>query len=405
MIDLAKEIWQTMRTNKLRTFLTGFSVAWGIFMLILLLAISKGLIDKQAGYMAGRDNECITVWSGRTTMPYKGYKEGREISLRQKYFDGVGESSPSHIRKVEGELSLSDTVSTSKDYLPASEIVGVYPSKFDSNYKFISGRKINDADINERRKVVVLSKNKASVLFDNPKNAVGKIVRIGKLAFTVIGVYDHSYDMELYAPLTTAMALKGYDDKVYRMDVYMKNISSEEDSRLVESQVRSSLAQQANFDPNDAGAVYTYDRYSSSINQMNAMDYLNTAMWVIGVLTLITGIVGVSNIMFVSVRERTHEIGVRRAIGAKPRNILTQVVVESVTLTTCFGYIGIVMGTLATEAVKYIFANSKYNMNPTVDMAIAVEVTVALIIAGALAGIFPALRALKIRPVEALQEE
>lgn len=135
------------------------------------------------------------------------------------------------------------------------------------------------------------------------------------------------------------------------------------------------------------------------------MDYLNTAMWVIGVLTLITGIVGVSNIMFVSVRERTHEIGVRRAIGAKPRNILTQVVVESVTLTTCFGYIGIVMGTLATEAVKYIFANSKYNMNPTVDMAIAVEVTVALIIAGALAGIFPALRALKIRPVEALQEE
>lgn len=405
MIDLAKEIWQTVRTNKLRTFLTGFSVAWGIFMLILLLSISKGLVNQQASYLEGRDNERITVLSGNTTMPYRGYKEGRSIPLRQRYFEGVKQSSPSHIRKVEGELSLSDTVSTSKDYLPSPEIVGVYPSKFDSYYKFISGRKINDADINEKRKVVVLDKNNASVLFNNPKDAVGKIVRIGKLAFTVVGVYDHSYDMDVFVPLTTAMALKGYDDKVYRMDVYMKNISSEEDSRLVETQVRSSLAQQANFDPNDAGAVYTYDRYSSSVNQMNAMGYLNTAMWVIGVLTLITGIVGVSNIMFVSVRERTHEIGVRRAIGAKPRNILTQVVVESVALTTCFGYVGIVMGTVATEVVKHVFADSQYNINPTVDMAIAIEVTIALIIAGALAGIFPAIRALKIRPVEALQEE
>ncbi len=405
MIDLAKEIWQTMRTNKLRTFLTGFSVAWGIFMLILLLSISKGLMNQQASYLEGRDNERITVWGGYTTKPYRGYKEGREIPLRQKYFDGVREASPSHIRKVEGELSLSDTVATTKDYLSSSDIVGVYPSKFDSNYKFITGRKINEADINEKRKVVVLNKNNASILFDNPKEAVGKKVRIGKLAFTVVGVYDHSYDMDIFIPLTTAMALKGYNDKVYRMDVYMKNISSEEDSRQVGMQVRKNLAQQATFDPDDPGAVHTSDNYSSAINQMNAMGYLNTAMWVIGILTLITGIVGVSNIMFVSVKERTHEIGVRRAIGAKPRNILTLVVVESVALTTCFGYIGIVMGTAATEIVKYVLTGSKYYLELTVDMAIAIEVTIALIIAGALAGIFPAVRALKIRPVEALQEE
>lgn len=405
MTDLAKEIWQTMRTNKLRTFLTGFSVAWGIFMLILLLSISKGLIDMQSGYLEGRDNECITIWGGYATMPYKGYKEGRSIPLRQKYFEGIRESSPSHIRKVEGEISLNDTVSTSKDYLSSTSIAGVYPSRFNTSYRFVQGRKINDADIRDSRKVVVFNENAASVLFDNPEKAIGKVVKIGNLAFTVVGIFSQEYDNRVYIPLTTATALKGFDDKLDRIDVYIKNVSTEWDSWQVEQQVRASIAKQANFNPDDAGAIYTHDRFASAINQTKAGGILNTVMWVIGVLTLITGIVGVSNIMFVSVRERTHEIGIRRAIGAKPHNILIQVVLESVALTTCFGYIGIVMGTMATEIVKYVFADSKFPLHPTVDMSIAIEVTIALIIAGALAGIFPAIRALKIRPVEALQEE
>lgn len=405
MIDLAKEIWQTMRTSKLRTLLTGISVSWGIFMLILLLAISKGIFNASMEHTLRNDPNRITLWGGITSMPYKGYKEGRYISLKGKHFNAIKESDPDNITEVTAEVSYKGQISTTKDYLATQSCQGVFPSYFTGRYKLVKGRFINEADIRGKRKSIVLHKDDAETLFDNTANAIGKTVRVGDLSFTLIGIYDHKWNNEAYIPYTTAVALSGYTDYLDNIQVHITGVHDADESGAVEKNVVGAMSKAESFDPTDPSAIYTYDRFASSIEQEKANNILNTTMWVIGILTLITGIVGVSNIMFVSVRERTHEIGIRRAIGAKPRSILVQVVMESVALTTCFGYVGIVMGTIATQIVDHLFGASDFMRNPTVDLNIAIEVTVALIIAGALAGIFPALKAIKVKPVEALRDE
>lgn len=405
MIDLAKEIWQTMRTNKLRTLLTGISVSWGIFMLILLLAISKGILNASMEHTMSNDPNRITLWGGRTSMPYKGYKECRYIPLKGKHFKTIKESDPDNISDVTAEVSYKGQVSSAKDYLAKQNCQGVFPAYFTGRYTLVAGRFINEADIQGKRKVIVLHKDDVATLFDNPDKAIGRTVRVGDLGFTLVGIYDHKWSDEVYIPYSTAVALSGYTDNLDNIQVHITGVHDAEESGAVEKNVVGAMSKAESFDPADRSAIYTYDRYASSIEQEKANNILNTTMWVIGVLTLITGIVGVSNIMIVSVRERTHEIGIRRAIGAKPRSILVQVVMESVALTTCFGYVGIVMGTIATEIVNKLFGKSDFMLNPTVDLNIAVEVTVALIIAGALAGIFPALKAIKVKPVEALRDE
>lgn len=405
MIDLAKEIWQTMRTSKLRTLLTGISVSWGIFMLILLLAISKGILNASTEHTASNDPNRITLWCGITSKAYKGYKEGRDIPLKGKHFETIKESDPDNITDVTAEVSYKGQISTTKDYLSTQSCQGVFPSYFTGRYQLVKGRFINEADIRGKRKSIVLHKDDAETLFDNPDNAIGNTVKVGDLSFTLIGIYDHKWSNEAYIPYSTAVALSGYTDNLDNIQVHITGVHDAEESGAVEKNVVDAMSKAESFDPTDQSAIYTYDRFASSIEQEKANNILNTTMWVIGLLTLITGIVGVSNIMFVSVRERTHEIGIRRAIGAKPRSILVQVVMESVALTTCFGYVGIVMGTVATEIVNKLFGKSDFMLNPTVDLNLAVEVTMALIIAGALAGIFPAIKAIKIKPVEALRDE
>lgn len=405
MIDLAKEIWQTMRTNRLRTLLTGISVSWGIFMLILLLAISKGILNASTEMSSSNDPNRITLWGGNTSLPYKGYKEGRWIPLKGKHFEKIRESDPDNITEVTGEVSYKGTVATDKDYLSTGTCQGVFPSAFTGRYKLVKGRFINEADIRDKRKSIVLHKTSASTLFDNADNAIGKPVRVGDLSFTVVGIYDHEWNKEVYIPYTTAVALSGFTDNLDNIQVHITGVSDADESGAVEKNVVRAMSKAENFNPDDNSAIYTYDRFASYLEQQKANNILDITMWVIGTLTLITGIVGVSNIMFVSVRERTHEIGIRRAIGAKPRNILLQVVMESVSLTTLFGYIGIVMGTVATGVVDHLMGDTQFMRDPTVDIHIAVKVTVALITAGALAGIFPALKAIKVKPVEALRDE
>ncbi len=405
MIDLAKEIWQTMRTSKLRTLLTGISVSWGIFMLILLLAISKGILNASTEHTMSNDPNRITLWGGRTSKAYKGYKEGRYIPLKGRHFETIKESDPDNITNVTAEVSYKGQISTTKDYLATQSCQGVFPSYFTGRYQLVNGRYINEADIRGKRKSIVLHKDDAETLFDRPDDAIGKTVRVGDLSFTLVGIYDHKWNNEAYIPYSTAVALSGYTDDLDNIQVHITGVHDADESGAVEKNVVEAMSKAESFDPTDQSAIYTYDRFASSIEQAKANNILNTTMWVIGILTLITGIVGVSNIMFVSVRERTHEIGIRRAIGAKPRSILVQVVMESVTLTTCFGYVGIVMGTVATQVVDKFLGTSDFMRHPTVDLSIALEVTVALIVAGALAGIFPALKAIKVKPVEALRDE
>lgn len=407
MIDLINEIWQTLCTNKLRTFLTGFSVAWGIFMLIILVGMAKGVMTSfQDGGMAQSSNN-IQIWNGFASMPYQGLKEGRFIDLKDKNLAAIEHENASHVSEVTAQLSpnSSVTLSTPRDSKSKS-YVGVFPSEINSQHLVMSeGRFINENDMNKMRKVVVLDRNTVQTLFGDTTNVVGRNVSINGLNFTVIGWYYHQWRNSIYIPFSTARAINGYTDKLDQIRVGIKNVKTEEDGENVEKAIRTTLSKQNKFDPDDQGAVYTWNQFTSYLTNLKAMSILNITMWVIGLLTLITGIVGVSNIMFVSVRERTHEIGIRRAIGAKPANILIQVIVESVALTTVFGYIGILMGTIGTEIIAHAFAGSDFIKDPRVDITLALEVTAVLVVAGALAGLFPALKALKVKPVEALRTE
>lgn len=405
MFDLINEIWQTMRTNKLRTALTGISVAWGIFMLIILLGISKGVLTSfQSSSLAQNPNK-INVYPGNTSMPYKGLKEGRYIQLRDRNLDEIKNDNPHDVASATAEMNQSGTISTPLDYITTS-YSGVFPGTEKMlQLPMIYGRFINEKDLNDMRKVIVLNKKDAETLFKNIGSAIGKTVDVNGIAFTLVGIYEHEWRSGTFIPYTTARALSGFDDKVYSIQVDIKGVKNMEDAERVERNIKSTLAKYNQFNPDDESAVWMWNRFSSYLNSQEAAGVLNTAMWVIGLLTLITGIVGVSNIMFVSVRERTHEIGIRRAIGARPHNILLQVIIESVAMTTLFGYIGILLGTIGNEIMAQVFADGDFIKDPRVDLSLAIEVTVVLIVSGALAGIFPAMRALKIRPVEALRTE
>ncbi len=404
MIDLAKEIWQTLSTNKLRTLLTGMSVAWGIFMLIMLLGMAKGVLNSFSSSDFAKSANVIQLWPGKASKAYHGLKEGRRVDLKEPNLKDIERENQAGVVEAAPELaSSSTTISTSKDYV-TKNYTGVYPEAQEQK-KMMYGRFINENDLAKQRKVMVMDKKTAEILFDKPEEAIGKIANMSGLSFTVVGIYDHRWQSTIYIPYTTAKALNAYSDKLSTIRVTTTQLSSQGEAQQLENDIRATLGKVNRHAADDESAVWSWNRFANYLSGQEGMRILNTVMWVIGMLTLITGIVGVSNIMFVSVRERTHEIGIRRAIGAKPRSILTQVIVESVALTTIFGYIGIIMGTIGTTVLDKAFGNTDFIKNPTVDVSIAIEVTIVLIIAGALAGLFPALRALKIKPVEALRTE
>lgn len=408
MIDLINEILATLRHNKVRTALTGFAVSWGIFLLIVLLSVTHGLVNGMNAMFSQRDTQTIRVTGGLANKPFKGLTDNRPITLREKDMQLIAERDPSSISRVTAKINNDDAViSTGKDYITGG-YSGVYPSGLkEEGLTLTAGRFINDNDIRQGRRVVVLQKDNARNLFDTHTDPIGQQVKISDLSFTVIGVYSHEWSTGSFIPYTTARNLAGGSDNVNNITVGVQGLSTIQDGEKVESDIYSALGNEHSFDPTDKSALWIWNRFTDHLKQSAASGAMNMAVWIIGLLTMLSGIVGVSNIMFVSVRERTHEIGVRRAIGARPMSILRQIILESVAITTLFGYIGIVLGVAVAGLIGYICqrGNVSVMQNPSVDLIIAVEVTVVLIIAGALAGLFPALKSLKIKPVEALRDE
>lgn len=408
MIDLANEIWQTMRNNKLRTALTGVAVAWGIFMLIVLLGMSRGVINAFEANMSKRGSNNIEVWGGITTEPFHGYKMGRDIQLKADDMGLLKTHGGDKVKNVTASIQgYSVTMSTDKDYAQGN-YEGVFPSELKNHgNEMICGRFINDVDIREQRKVIVLSVKMAESLYDSPQVAVGKSLKVGDLMFQVVGVFDSRHSRSVYIPYTTACALAGNNGNVDVLKIEIQNVSTPVDGQNAEDNVRRTLGNIHEFNSEDPGAIWIWNQFNEHLTMSSGMSILNITVWVIGIFTLLSGIIGVSNIMFVSVKERTHEIGIRRAIGARPRSILTQIILESVSITTLFGYIGIILGTAVTAVLANVIGEhpDRGFLNPGVNISIAFQVTLVLIIAGALAGLFPALKALKVKPVEALRDE
>lgn len=408
MFDLVSEILQTLRHNKLRTALTGFSVAWGVFMLIVLLSMARGLTNSFREDVMGSSAKQISVWGGRTSKAYHGYKEGRRIKLRDDDMEAIEDAQPVDIVEVTSEVyGQSPAISTATRHIDGG-YTGVYPSYLErEGHKLLEGRSISDRDIERLAKVMVLPTEYATQLFPpDGKGAVGSRVRCNGLSFLVIGVYKGHWSRNKLIPYTTAKMMQEKKDETGGLSVLLSdNVGDEQRGRDVEKGVRQTLAATHDFDPDDDSSLWVFNKFVNSLQMENGMNILNVGVWVLGLMTLLSGVVGISNIMFVSVKERTHEIGIRRAIGARPARIVTQVIAEGVAITTLFGYIGIVLGTVVAQLIATALADQPFMRNPTVSLAIAFEVTAVLIVAGAIAGFFPALKALKVKPVEALRDE
>ena len=405
MFDLIREISQTIKNIKLRSILTGIAVAWGIFMLIVLLGAARGVVNSYEEESSSSSVNSIRLWSGTTSMPYKGYKDGRWVRLKDNDMEAIsGEVSAVSDVAISTSASGFNIVGP-KDYISGG-FEAVYPDEARTQRIFdIKGRFVNQKDINDLRRVIVISSDNAALLFGDADKALGQEVKAMDLSWMVVGVYTHRWRKSSFVPYTTYKAITGGDGYVDQMTVRVEGIATDTEAEETESQVRSVLARRHEFDPADSNAVWVWNQFASYLKQGQAMVYLNLAVWVIGILTLLTGIVGVSNIMFVSVRERVHEIGIRRAIGAKPNSIIIQILAESIAITALFGYIGLVAGMGVLQVLDSLLGDSQGFSNPTVDISIAVQVTVALIVAGAIAGLFPAIKATKVKPVEALRDE
>ena len=419
MIDIWQEIYGTIKRNKLRTLLTGFAVAWGIFMLIVLLGAGNGLIHAFEKSSSARALNSIKIYPGWTGKPYDGLKEGRRIQLDNKDLDATMEHFSDNIISVGASQWQSNVnLSYGQEYVNLS-LEGVYPNFTEvESVKSTDGRFINDIDLKERRKVIVLHTKTAEILFGKSKTEpIGKFVNAGGVSYHVVGLYTDPGDQgssEAYIPFSTLQVIYNKGDKLNNLTFTTKGLTTIETNEAFEAAYRKVMGAKHRFDPSDNSALWIWNRFTNYLQSQNAMGILRTAIWVIGIFTLLSGIVGVSNIMLITVKERTREFGIRKALGAKPFSILWLIIVESVTITTLFGYIGMVAGIAATEWMNKVAGEQTVDvgmfsetvfLNPTVDISIAIQATLTLVVAGTLAGFFPAKKAVSIRPIEALRAD
>lgn len=420
MRDIFIEILTTIKHNRLRTALTGFSVAWGIFILIVLLGAGNGLINATMGNSSRYLSTSMVVSGGATSKAYDGLGEGRDVQLNDKDFNITSEGFPNNVETVGAELSQQgETLVNGSDYTTGINLSGIYPNDVEINKRtMICGRFINELDLKERRKSIVISSDMAKELLpQSPLSLNGQIIRTTTLAFRVVGIYEsqkNSMGNEAFIPFTTFRAIYNKGDKTDNIVFSFSNLNSEAENEAFESDYRARINRQHRAAPDDENAIWIWNRFTQALSMNTATGLLRTALWVIGILTLISGIVGVSNIMLITVRERTHEFGIRKAIGAKPWSILRLIIIESIVITTFFGYIGMVLGiaanlymdaTIGQETIDNgLFAIQMFT-NPTVGIDVCVKATLLMIVAGTLAGMVPARKAAKIRPIEALRAE
>lgn len=416
MSDLLQEILGTVMRNKLRTVLTGLSVAWGIFILIVLLGAGNGLIHAFKLNSGNVVMNSVKVYPGTTTKPWQGMQEGRNVELEQEDCRLAAVRFPDNIMEVGATVSQNAVdITYGKNHVSIT-LEGVMPSLVQiEGIKLVEGRFINQLDMQGNRKVMVLHKKTVEMLFPR-ESALGKVIKTNGLAFKVVGIYDDQnfFSPSVYVPYSTLSLLYAKGNLVDNLMFTTRGLTDEKTNDRFEDDFRTMLAHRHQFDASDNGAVWIWNRFTQYLQQQQATSILHIAIWVIGIFTLISGIVGVSNIMLITVRERTHEFGIRKALGASPFSILRLIIAESVLITTFFGYVGMVAGILATEYMDQLFGQQTVDVgvfsatvfhNPTVDISVAIQATLTLIIAGTLAGFFPARKAVMIRPIEALRAD
>ncbi len=419
MRELIKEIWSTSKRNKLRTSLTGFAVAWGIFMLIFLLGAGNGLINAQLQQSTRFLANSMRVFPGETSKAYKGLKEGRSITLNDRDILISNETYGQYVDDVGGRLEQYNVnINYGDNYVASQSLVGVAPThpKIDKT-ELIDGRFINEIDMKDQRKNVVLSRSQAKELCKDYRSLVGKNVKISNLNFQVVGIYkddESRNNTEAFIAYSTIKTIYAKGDDAGSLEFTIKNLKTQEDNEQFEKNYRASINNNHQAAPDDDRTIWLWNRYMDNIQMNQGIAIMQTALWIVGLFTLLSGIVGVSNIMLITVKERTREFGVRKAIGAKPWSILKLIITESIIITSFFGYIGMVCGVAANEIMDATIGHTTVDtglfkaamfVNPTVGLGTCIGATIAIVIAGTIAGLIPAIKAARIRPIEALRAE
>ena len=417
--SLLSEVWSTSKRNKLRTSLTGFAVAWGIFMLIFLLGAGNGLINAQLQQSTRFLANSMRVFPGETSKAYKGLKEGRSITLNDKDILISNKTYGQHVDDVGGRLEQYNVnINYGDNYVASQSLVGVAPThpKIDKT-ELIAGRFINEIDMKEQRKNVVLSRSQAKELCKDYRSLVGKNVKISNLNFQVVGIYkddESRNNTEAFIAYSTIKTIYAKGDDAGSLEFTIKNLKTQEDNKQFEKNYRASINNNHQAAPDDERTIWLWNRYMDNIQMNQGIAIMQTALWIVGLFTLLSGIVGVSNIMLITVKERTREFGVRKAIGAKPWSILKLIITESIIITSFFGYIGMVCGVAANEIMDATIGHTTVDtglfkaamfVNPTVGIGTCIGATITIVIAGTIAGLIPAIKAARIRPIEALRAE
>lgn len=407
-IDRWEEIFSTMKKNKLRTFLTGFSVAWGIFMLIILLGSGKGLENGVRAQFESSAQNTLWIWGGQTTKAFKGLKPGRSIEFENKDYNHL-KNTVEGIGYIAGRSHVwgNNTISYKNEY-GNFDISTVHPDyQIIEKIKLVEGRFINEFDIKKNQKVTAISTNVKTALFKD-KPALGEYINVKGIPFKVVGIWEDDNGRRdeqrmIYLPVTTAQKVFMGRERLQTLAVTVGS-NEVDDSKRMEEEIRTKLAAQHSFDVEDKSAMFIWNGVTEFKRFMDLFAAIRLFIWVIGIGTIIAGIVGVSNIMIIAVKERTKEIGIRKSIGATPFSIIMLIMQESVFITGVAGYIGLVLGVGLLELISP-HIQTQFFRNPEANLGIAISATFVLIIAGMIAGYVPARRAAAIKPVEALRDE
>jgi putative ABC transport system permease protein len=415
--DRWQEIYSTLSKNKVRTILTAFGVFWGIFMLIIMLGSGNGLKNGvQNGFKDFATNSFFT-WTQRTSIPYKGFKQGRGFNYNNEdikaIIDNVPEADIVAPRNQLGNYGGNNNVNFGLK-TGSFTVYGDYPEIFKiQSYTILEGRKLNKIDENEKRKIAVVGTMVKKVLFGDSLNPIGKNIEINGVFFQVVGVFKSNQSSDrgeedastIFVPFSTFQSAFNYGNVVGWFAITSK---PDIPASVVEKKVIALLKERHSIHPDDRQAVGHFN-LEEEFNKMNGLFAgIDLLIWIVGIGTLFAGVIGVSNIMLIIIKERINEIGVRRAIGAPPSDIMKQIMLESVVLTTIAGYFGLILGVGLLELIASAIPpgdGSNMFMNPEVDLAVALKALAILILSGALAGLIPAARALKIKPIEALRSE
>ncbi len=409
-IDKWQEIFASLQRHKLRTFLTALSVWWGIFMLVILLGAGNGLRNSAEADFGDRAKNRLFMWTYKTSIPYKGLPVGRSIEFNQKDYELLESKKGTDYNYVSGQYWMRGEFFTNyKNKSRSYNIQCVYPDHLHIEMpELTDGRFINNVDIDEKRKVAVIGSAVAKEFFGEIEEPLNKYIKVKGIEYQVVGVFtkERFRDTErIYLPVSTAQQIDG-TDRLGNLVVDL-NVETFEESKIAEDNIRSDLAAYHKFDPKDEMAVGMWNAVEGAQDAKVMLRFIFIFIWLVGIGSIIAGVIGVSNIMLIIVKERTKEIGVRKALGATPGSIISMIVYEAVFLTSLAGYLGLACGLgLVYGIQQFIIANeieAEFFKNPEVDLGTIMGAMFILIASGVISGLIPALQAVRINPVVAMK--